>query len=127
MDILLVDDDQVFLHEVKDALESGGYSVFAAADGIEGCKILVEQDIDLILSDVRMPGFDGVKLYNFVREMTRYKHKRFVFFSTFEEDSRRIRDADLERNYYLSKFTPPTTVVKFVDKLLFGKYAGTWM
>lgn len=127
MDILVVDDDVAFLQEVRDALNAGGYTVFTATEGIDGCKILVAEEIDLVISDVRMPGFDGMKLFSFVREVERYKRTKFVFLSTFEEDSRQVRDADPERNYYLSKFVDPTRMVKFIDRLLFGRYAASWM
>jgi len=127
MDILLVDDEEGYLQQMATSLTSSGYNVYTATDGIKGCKILAAEEIDLIISDVGMPGFDGLKLHKFVREMDRYKQTKFVFLSASPEETGPILDLDPKKNYYVNKSFPPERIVKFVDKLLFGRYAGTWV
>ena len=54
MDILLVDDNVDYLMLMKDLLYSNGYSVTTATDGTEACELLDTNDIDLIISDIKI-------------------------------------------------------------------------
>jgi two-component system cell cycle sensor histidine kinase/response regulator CckA len=62
--ILLVDDEDLILTAVKEFLEMGGYSVFAAATGGEMLRILADQngEIDLLLLDLTLPDMNGLDL-----------------------------------------------------------------
>ncbi len=40
------------------------------------------EDIDLIVSDIKMPRFDGIKLHEFARQMERHRHTKFVFITS---------------------------------------------
>ncbi len=60
--ILIVDDDLHILEVIEARLASADYRVFAAADAEAALDILNTQKIDLMISDVRMPGKDGMDL-----------------------------------------------------------------
>jgi CheY-like chemotaxis protein len=66
---LIVDDDVLARRMLGDALASHGFEVFAAADGSDGLRVLTEEllGLDLLLTDLRMPGLDGENLLNLVR------------------------------------------------------------
>jgi CheY-like chemotaxis protein len=57
--ILLVDDDDDFRNLAGLLLETAGYLVEQATDGVEAIVTLREKSFDLILSDIEMPGLDG--------------------------------------------------------------------
>lgn len=57
--ILLVDDDPDFVEAVKVIVESGGYEVRVAYDGLEGLEAVAEEKPDLIVLDVMMPVMNG--------------------------------------------------------------------
>lgn len=60
---ILVVDDEVNLRRVLGAvLERAGYDVLAAGDGNEGLAILTNHHIDVVVTDLRMPGVDGMAL-----------------------------------------------------------------
>ncbi|MCC2616115.1 sigma 54-interacting transcriptional regulator [Aestuariibacter halophilus] len=61
--ILLVDDDDSLLRLMTIRLEGEGYQVVSAQDGKEALKILNTQTFDAVLSDLRMPGLDGLSLF----------------------------------------------------------------
>lgn len=124
MNILLVDDNAEYLRLLKEALSLSGYEVHTANDGIEGCEMLSSLDIDLIISDIRMPRLDGVKLHAFAREMNRYKKTKFVFLSGFKEVYQSVPGLDAEIDYFLDKTTPVSGILGLVDRLLFGSFAG---
>jgi CheY-like chemotaxis protein len=85
IEILVVDDNVDYLTLMKEALRSSGYDVLTAEDGVEGCEILSSSEVNLIISDIRMPRLDGIKLHSFAREMRRYKKTKFIFLSGFKD------------------------------------------
>ena len=66
--ILLVEDDKEIREGVEIYLKSQGYEVFQAADGIEGLKILDQEEIHLAIVDVMMPRMDGITMTVKLRE-----------------------------------------------------------
>ena len=60
--ILLVDDEANMRHMLAALLAKHGYIVAQAADGTAALEMITEQDFDYVLSDVRMPGMDGLEL-----------------------------------------------------------------
>jgi len=66
--ILLVEDDVLVLKTVKNLLEARGYDVSAVHGGEEALKVLKEKCFDLVLSDIRMPRVDGIRVIEGLRE-----------------------------------------------------------
>ena len=67
---LVVDDDGLVRRMLSDALESRGFEVLTARDGAEGLHVLAEEllTLDLLLTDVKMPGMDGETFVRTIRE-----------------------------------------------------------
>ncbi|MCW8091477.1 sigma 54-interacting transcriptional regulator [Alteromonas sp. ASW11-130] len=61
--LLLVDDDKSLLRLLTIRLEGEGYSVTAVEDGQSALRKLRSDDFDVVLSDLRMPGLDGLSLF----------------------------------------------------------------
>ncbi len=57
--ILVIDDEKNIRTGLQTALEMDGYEVLLAADGAEGLEIALHADIDLVITDLRMPGVSG--------------------------------------------------------------------
>ena len=60
--ILVVDDDSYVRESTEEILRRKGYAVDTASDGKAALAKLIESDFDLILSDIKMPGMDGIEL-----------------------------------------------------------------
>jgi two-component system, cell cycle sensor histidine kinase and response regulator CckA len=60
--VLVVDDEPDICDALKAMLERAGYGVLTARDGYEAIRLLAEHPIDVLLTDVRMPGLSGVQL-----------------------------------------------------------------
>lgn len=67
--ILLVEDDKEIREGVEIFLRSQGYQVFQAADGLEGLKLLEQEEVQLAIVDVMMPRMDGITMVVKLREM----------------------------------------------------------
>jgi DNA-binding NtrC family response regulator len=67
--IIVADDESLARQSVAELLREEGYHVYEAADGQAALQFLEEVDVDLILSDLRMPGVDGLALLQKVREV----------------------------------------------------------
>ncbi len=67
--ILVVDDEKNIREGLGRVLELDGYRVFLAADGREGLKFVERRDIDLVISDLKMPGVNGEELLKQTRNM----------------------------------------------------------
>ncbi len=57
--ILVIDDEKNIRTGLQAALELDGYEVLLAADGAEGLDIALKSDVDLVITDLRMPGVSG--------------------------------------------------------------------
>ncbi|MEU6313235.1 two-component system response regulator CseB [Streptomyces sp. NPDC047014] len=66
--VLLVEDDELMRRSFAVALERYGYTVRAAADGLTGLELFREEEFDLLILDVMLPGLDGIGLCRRVRE-----------------------------------------------------------
>lgn len=69
MRILLIEDEPKTLAFIRKGLEENGYSVDTAADGLEGLRLAMTAPYQLIISDVVLPGMNGVQLCRQIREM----------------------------------------------------------
>lgn len=65
--ILLVDDSEVFRRPLQRALEASGFSVVAVPSAEEALDILGGTPVDLLLTDQRLPGMDGLQLVARIR------------------------------------------------------------
>jgi len=69
--ILVVEDEPAVRECVASSLKRAGYEVLTACDGIEGSVMLARnlERIDLLLTDISMPGMDGAELAMFARKL----------------------------------------------------------
>ncbi len=66
--ILVIDDEKVIREGVERALSKRGYTIAKAEDGGLGLEMLKENDFDIVLTDLMMPGLDGFAVLDWIRE-----------------------------------------------------------
>lgn len=66
--ILVVDDEGAIRYSITKTLQRVGYHVEAAASGEEALEMMKNQDYDVVLTDIRMPGLTGVELLSRIKE-----------------------------------------------------------
>jgi signal transduction histidine kinase len=65
--ILLIEDELQLRDNLQILLQSAGYQVTTAANGVEGIQQLREQAFDLVITDLVMPGMDGFKVMDYLQ------------------------------------------------------------
>ncbi len=70
--ILIIDDEEIIIKSLSKLLEMNGYEVFIAKNGQDAIIMTEEENFDLILTDIRMPGTNGLEvmehIYNHIQE-----------------------------------------------------------
>ncbi len=65
--ILLVEDDETFRSLLQTILEDDGHEVLTAEDGLKGLQLLRRESFDLVVTDLKMPGKNGLELFRETR------------------------------------------------------------
>lgn len=104
--ILIVEDDKEIREGIEIYLKSQGYIVFQAEDGVEGLKVIENQEIHLAIVDVMMPRMDGITMMMKVRE----KGYEFpvIMLSAKSEEVDKIMGLNMGADDYVTK--PFTTM-----------------
>ena len=105
--VLLVEDEEVVRNLARRILRDGGYRVIEAGSGEEALHLAGEHAgrIDLLLTDVVMPGMNGRELADRLVEIR--PGTRVVFMSGYTEDVILQRGVSGERAFLAKPFTPP--------------------
>jgi diguanylate cyclase (GGDEF)-like protein/PAS domain S-box-containing protein len=113
MNLLIVDDNPTNLKLLHAQLESEGYTVIDAADGVEALDVLRRKPIDAVISDILMPNMDGYKLCLEIRKSDRFGSLPFVFYtSTYNSAQDRELAKSVGADQYVVKPSPLPVIVE---------------
>lgn len=85
--ILLIDDEEILTKTFNKLLQKGGYDVFTSKNTLDASVLLEEEPFDLVISDIRMPGENGVSTLKKVRSGQGINSKTPIIFMTGFADS----------------------------------------
>jgi DNA-binding response OmpR family regulator len=129
--ILTVDDDPDILDALTMILESKGYQVVTARDGVEGLAKVETEKPELIILDLLMPKMDGFEVYKKLQEPKYAKYKGIpilILTSVREEAGRRRYELEtgneLRVDDYIEKPFSPDSLLRRVEKLIKKKQEG---
>ena len=72
--ILVIDDDDEIRRLIVRVMESAAHEVLEARDGAEGLKCITNQDVDVVITDIFMPGRDGLEILREIRKNHPHMH-----------------------------------------------------
>ncbi len=101
--VLLVEDSITTRTQEKRILESGGYEVVTAVNGVDGWAKLATRAFDAVVSDIMMPEMDGLALTARIRRDSRYKELPVILVTTLASDEDKKRGLEAGANAYIPK------------------------
>ncbi len=113
--VLVVDDDREIVKAIAINLESEGYKVMPAYDGMQALDIISSHSVQLILLDVMMPKLDGLSATMKIRQD---KNIPIIILSARSEDSDKILGLSLGADDYVTKpFNPMELMARVKSQL----------
>ena len=113
--VLIVEDDKEIREGVQIYLQSQGYKVFQAADGIEGLEVLEKEEIHLAIIDIMMPRMDGIRMTMKLREKYDFP---VIMLSAKSEEVDKITGLNIGADDYVTKpFTPMELMARVTSQL----------
>ncbi|AYB33594.1 hybrid sensor histidine kinase/response regulator transcription factor [Chryseolinea soli] len=100
--ILLIEDNEDFRIYLKDNLKTS-YAVIEAANGEEGWKKAILQYPDLIVTDVMMPGMDGIELCKKIKSDQRVSHIPVILLTARSGEEQRLEGFEVGADDYIPK------------------------
>ena len=102
--VLVVDDHEVMRDLLQEELQDSGYEVVTAESCFDGLNILKEQEFNIVILDIRMPGMDGIealeKIINANRGLPVIIHSAFSHYKenylTWSAADYIVKSGDLE-------------------------------
>jgi len=116
--LLVVDDDPHLLRALGMCLRVAGYEVKTARNGSEALVCLAEYAPDLIISDIRMPGMDGIRLARQVRDSPRTNLIPIIFLTAKDQTADRLAGFEAGIDYYLTKPFETEELLAIVSNIL---------
>lgn len=123
--ILVVDDDPDILDAVAMILESQGYTVVTARDGIEGLATLKAENPALMILDLMMPKMDGFAVCKELQDprWSKFKDTPILILTSVREEASRRRyeletGLELDVDDYIEKPMPPDVLLERVGNLI---------
>ncbi|MDH5516854.1 MAG: response regulator [Gammaproteobacteria bacterium] len=116
--ILIVDDSASLRQVVAIALKGAGYDVIEASDGNDGLTKLDGTKINLIISDVNMPGMDGLTMVTQIKSMPNYKFTPIIMLTTETGDDLKAKGKSAGVKAWVVKPFKPDQMLAAVAKLI---------
>lgn len=116
--VLVVDDSASIRATITMTLKNAGFSVLEADDGHEAMTRLEQQRVHLIISDLNMPGMDGMTLLRQVKAQEATRYLPFIMLTT--ENSPQIRQEGFEAGarIWLTKPFEPLALLDHIYKVV---------
>ncbi|MDE6567415.1 MAG: response regulator transcription factor [Lachnospiraceae bacterium] len=106
--ILIIEDDTAIAELEKDYLEINGFTVIIEQDGSAGAARALDEDLDLIILDLMLPGMDGFEICKLIRDT---KDTPILMVSAKKDDIDKIQGLGLGADDYITKPFSPSELV----------------
>ena len=114
--VLIVDDEANARNALAELMDDAGYSVSTAADGRTALLQMEQIDPDVVLTDLKMPGMDGLSLIERGRPLA--PHVTFIVMTAFATIDTAVQAIKLGAESYLTKPLELDAVMAIVDRAL---------
>lgn len=101
--ILVVDDEDDIIDLLQYNLEQEGYRTVSAKNGLDGIELARQENPDLIILDVMMPGIDGIEVCRRLRQDAYLRHTPILMLTARTEEETQVEGLDVGADIYFSK------------------------
>ncbi len=117
---VVVDDDLKIVMMVEKALTGIGFEVFQAENGIKALELVKRERPDLLITDILIPGIDGIKLCKRVKEeLDEDNIKVIIITGVFNESNFRL-EMDCNADAFIAKPLDIKKLVQLVETTIIG-------
>ena len=116
--VLAVDDSASMRVLVNHVLESAGYEVVLAEDGVEALDYARNHSVDLVLTDINMPNLDGIGLIKELRNLPHYKYVPLLVLTTESGQEKKLEGKSAGATGWIVKPFDPEQLVSTISKVI---------
>jgi two-component system, chemotaxis family, chemotaxis protein CheY len=116
--ILIVDDSASMRQVVSFTLQQAGHAVIDASSGQEALQKLAANSVDLVLTDLNMPGMDGLSLVKAIRSQPAHKFTPILFLTTDASPARKAEGKAAGATGWLVKPFVPEQLLAVLKRVL---------
>jgi two-component system, sensor histidine kinase and response regulator len=116
--ILIVDDSPTQLEAARSLLEANGYDVRTARTGEEALDRVRDESLDLVLSDVVMPGMSGYELCRLIKDETGTSSPPVVLLTSLSDPRDIVRGVECGADNYITKPYEPGHLLERISHVL---------
>jgi len=116
--IMTIDDSPSLRQMVVLTLESAGYEVVEASDGRDALNKLKGREFHLFLTDLNMPGMDGLELTRKIRSMPEYRFVPIVLLTTESQQEKKMQGKAAGATGWIVKPFQPQDLLATVKRVV---------
>lgn len=116
--VMVVDDAESMRGLVSITLNNAGYSTVEAESGMDALEKLSVQPVNMIISDVNMPGMNGIELVKQLKSNPSHKFIPVVMLTTHKTDDMKRQGQAAGAKAWIVKPFKPETILKVVQKII---------
>ncbi len=114
--ILVIDDEDIVRTSCSRTLTPSGYEVRLAQNGQEGLKIMGEDKVDIVLTDLKMPDMDGIEVLRKIKQD--WPEVEVIIITGYQTVDTAVKSIKLGAFDYIEKPFTPDALINAVSKAL---------
>lgn len=116
--IMIVDDSATLRQMLNFTLSEASYEPVEASNGKEALEIMASESIDMLITDLNMPGMDGLSLIREVRSQQPYKFIPIIMLTTESQAEKKLEGRSAGATGWIVKPFTPQQLLSVVKKIL---------
>lgn len=116
--VLVVEDELDINRMIGFHLQNAGYDVKSVLNGEEALELIQDEDFNLVVIDILLPGMDGWEICRSVRSSAKLRNLPIIFLTALSDEADRVKGFDLGGDDFLTKPFSPRELVSRVHAIL---------
>ena len=118
--VLIVDDSPTETYKFKETLEKHGFEIITADNGADGVAVARQEQPDVVLMDVVMPGLNGFQATRQLSKGDDTKHIPVIIVTTKDQETDKVWGRRQGATDYLTKPVDETVLINTINRAMSG-------